>query len=96
MGKETKSLMIQVSYAASVGFAMVLAIFGSLLLGSWLDRKFGTGNKLAVIFLVIGAAAGLYNVFAIIRKNFPDEESAAPQRYLKREPHPKRPPAKKN
>ncbi len=86
--------MIQLAYASSVGFAMVLAIFGSLFVGSWLDRKFGTGNKLTVLFLVIGVAAGLRNIYVLIKRNFPNEGDEI-KRCIKNEPHRKRPPAKK-
>ena len=93
MDKETKSFWIQMGYASSVGFAMVLAIFGGLILGSYLDRKFGTGFKLTITFLVIGIVVGIRNILILIRKNFPDEDH--PERNIKNEPHRKRPPAKK-
>ena len=95
MDKDRKNLMIQLAYASSVGFAMVLAIFGSLLLGAWLDRKFGTGHKLALLFLIIGIVAGLRNIYILIKKNFPDDGGDEPKRNLKNEPHRKRPPPKK-
>ncbi len=94
MDKDTKNYMIQLTYASSVGFAMVLAIFGSLLLGNWLDRKLGTGHKLALLFFVIGIVVGLRNIYVIIKRNFPDEGEEI-QRRIKSEPHRKRPPPKK-
>jgi len=93
MQKDTKNLWIQMGYASSVGFGMVIAIFGSLLLGSYLDRKFGTGNKLTLLLLLIGVIAGFRNIYALIKKNFPDE--GYPERSVKSEPHRKRPPQKK-
>ncbi len=95
MEKGPKSYMVQLAYASSVGFAMVLAIFGSLLLGSYLDRKFGTAPKLALIFLLIGVAAGLRNIYKFIKMSFPEEDDE-PLRSLKSEPHPKRPIPSKN
>jgi len=94
MKQDPKSLWIQLGLASSVGFAMVIAIFGSLLLGSYLDRKFGTGSKLTLLFLIIGVSAGFRNIYSIIKKNFPDDEN--PERSLKNEPHRKRPSPKKN
>ena len=95
MDKDYKNFMIQLTYASSVGFAMVLAIFGSLLIGTWLDRKLGTGHKFALLFLVIGIIVGLRNIYVIIKRNFPDEGEEI-QRRIKSEPHRKRPPPKKN
>ncbi len=94
MDKDTKNYMIQLTYASSVGFAMVLAIFGSLLLGNWLDKKLGTGHKLALLFFAIGIVVGLRNIYVIIKRNFPDEGEDV-QRRIKSEPHRKRPPPKK-
>ena len=54
MDKETKNYAIQMAYASSIGIAMVLAIFGCLLLGVYLDRKFDSGNVFSVVFLFIG------------------------------------------
>jgi F0F1-type ATP synthase assembly protein I len=53
MDKGANKYMVQLTYASSVGFAMIMAIFGSLFLGNFLDKKFGTGNILSVIFLLI-------------------------------------------
>ncbi len=94
MSNDSKSFWVQMAYASSVGIGMVLAIFGSLLLGAWLDRKFGTGHKLSLIFLLIGIIAGFRNIYVLIKKNFPDDEQL--ERNIKNEPHKKRPPPKKN
>lgn len=94
MDKETKNYLIQLTYASSVGFAMVLAIFGGLLIGSWLDRKLGTGHKLTLLFFLVGIIVGLRNIYVLIKRNFP-EEGEEIQRRIKIEPHRKRPPPKK-
>ncbi len=82
------------AYASSIGIAMVLAIFGCLLLGVYLDRKFDSGNVFTLLFLVIGVSAGFRNLYVLIKKNFPDEEPII--KSLKSEPHRKRPAPKKN
>ena len=58
MDKELKKSAIQLAYASSVGIAMVLAIFGCLLIGVYLDRKFDTGSVFTFIFLLIGIVTG--------------------------------------
>ena len=93
MNDEKKNLWLQLGLASSVGFAMVIAIFGSLLLGTYLDRKLGTGHTLTVVFLVIGVSAGFRNIYTLIKKSFPDNDY--PEKYLKNEPHRKRPVPKK-
>ena len=86
--------MVQLTYASSVGFAMILAIFGSLFIGNYLDRKFGTGNILSVVFLLIGVTGALISIYNFIRRNFPNESEAL--RSIKSDPHPKRPAPVKN
>jgi len=89
MDEATKRMYLQLAYASSAGIAMVLAIFGCLYLGSFLDRVFETGNKLTVAFLLIGIIAAFRNLFYIVKKYFPDESPVIAN--LKIEPHRKRP-----
>ena len=93
MDKETKQSAIQMAYASSIGIAMVLAVFGCLLVGSWLDRKAGTSPYFTLLFLLIGIAAGFRNLYVLIRKYFKDEQPLITG--LKSETHRKRPPPKK-
>lgn len=94
MDKEIRKSAIQMAYASSIGIAMVLAIFGCLLLGVYLDRKYDSGNVFTFLFLLIGIAAGFRNLYVLIKKNFPDEEPVI--KSLKSEPHRKRPNPEKN
>jgi ATP synthase protein I len=94
MDKETKMYAVQMAYASSIGIAMVLAIFGCLLLGVYLDKKFDSGHVFTFLLLLIGIAAGFRNIYVLIKKNFPDEEPII--KSLKSEPHRKRPAPKKN
>jgi ATP synthase protein I len=94
MDKETRNYAMQMAYASSIGIAMVLAIFGSLLLGVYLDRKFDSGHVFTFLLLLVGIAAGFRNIYVLIKKNFPDEEPII--KSLKSESHRKRPAPKKN
>ena len=94
MDKETRKYAMQMAFASSIGIAMILAIFGCLLLGVYLDRKFDSGHVFSVIFLLIGIAAGFRNIYVLIEKNFTDEEPII--KSLKSEPHRQRPVPKKN
>lgn len=93
MNEDNKSFWIQMGYASSVGFAMVLAIFGSLIIGTYLDGKFGTGHLLTLLLMLIGIVVGFRNIYILIKKNFPNDERL--ERNIKNEPHRKRPPPKK-
>ena len=94
MDKEIQKYAMQMALASSIGIAMVLAIFGCLLLGVYLDRKFDSGQVFTVIFLFIGIAAGFRNIYVLIKKNFKDEEPII--KSLKSEPHRQRPAPKKD
>ena len=93
MDGDNKKSLIQVAYASSIGIAMVLMIFGSLFLGNWLDKKFGTLPYFTIIFLIIGVVAGFKNIYSVILRNFKNEEPVI--KSLKSEPHRKRPPPAK-
>jgi len=94
MNKDIRNSVIQLGLASSVGIAMVLAIFGCLYVGIYLDRKFNTGNVFKTLFLFLGIASGFRNLYVLIKKNFPDEKPVI--KSLKREPHRKRPYPEKN
>jgi len=91
MDKDTKKTAIQMAYASSIGIAMVILIFGGLYFGVYLDRKFDTGYIFTVLLLLAGIIAGFRNIYVLIKK-IPDEKPLI--KYLKSEPHRKRPPAK--
>ncbi len=94
MDSETKKMSVQMAFASSIGIAMVLAVLGCLLLGSYLDRKFDSGHVFTVVFLLIGISAGFRNLYVVIQKNFRDDETII--KSLKSEPHRQRPAPKKN
>ena len=93
MDNDLRKYAMQMAFASTVGIAMVLAIFGCLLLGVYLDRKFDSGHTFSVIFLLIGIAAGFRNLYVLIKRNFSDEEQVI--KSLKSEPHRQRPSTKK-
>lgn len=93
MDKETRKSAIQMAYASSIGIAMVLAIFGCLFFGRWLDGKLGTGPYFTLLLLVIGIVAGFRNLYVLIKRTFKDEQPIIT--CVKSEPHRKRPPPKK-
>jgi ATP synthase protein I len=74
--KETKRAAIQMAYASSIGISMVIAIFGCLFLGVWLDRKLGTDPYLTLIFLLMGIVAGFRNMVLLIRRSLRDKQTA--------------------
>jgi ATP synthase protein I len=94
MDPEMRKYAMQMAFASTIGIAMVLAVFGCLLLGVYLDRKFDSGHVFTVIFLLIGISAGFRNIYVLIKNNFTDEEQII--KSLKSEPHRQRPAPKKN
>jgi ATP synthase protein I len=94
MDNDLRKYAVQMAFASTVGIAMVLAVFGCLLLGVYLDKKFDSGYTFTVIFLMIGIAAGFRNLYVLIKRNFADDEQII--KSLKSEPHRQRPVAKKN
>ena len=80
MGKKKAKKAFEMAYAASLGIAMVIAIFGSLLIGVYLDRKLGTRHIFTPIFLIVGIGAGFRNFYVFIKRFFPDETRVRPIR----------------
>lgn len=62
-------------YASSIGIAMVVSIFGSLYLGIWLDKKFGTHPYLTMLMLFLGVASGFRSFYVMIRRALEDDKA---------------------
>jgi len=46
-----------------LGWMVVIPVLGALLIGSWLDRLFGTGVTFSAALTMAGAVLGLWLVF---------------------------------
>lgn len=49
-----------------LGFEIVVPIVLGLLLGLWLDGRWGTRPWLAVVGILLGIGAGFYNFFRVV------------------------------
>jgi ATP synthase protein I len=54
--------------ASSVGLELGLAVIIALLVGMWLDRRFGTEPWLMLVFLGLGLIAGFRNVLRAVAR----------------------------
>lgn len=50
----------------AVGFQLATAVVGGLLLGGWLDKRWGTSPWLTLGGLLIGAIGGFYNLIRLL------------------------------
>lgn len=73
MEKETKKYIRQLAMASSIGFQVVLSIFIGLAIGVWLDSRLGTFPWLALVFMVLGVAAGFLNYYRFVRQQQEDD-----------------------
>ncbi len=64
--KKPDPFLIAFGLYGAVGFQLAATVVGGLLLGGWLDKKFGTLPWLTIIGLVIGATGGFYNLVRIL------------------------------
>lgn len=57
-----------VGFALTIPMMMLAAPLVSAWIGLWLDRKFGTGQKLTWICLVLGLAAGGRETWRLVKR----------------------------
>ncbi|MDQ5985064.1 MAG: hypothetical protein CSYNP_00768 [Syntrophus sp. SKADARSKE-3] len=88
MKKEQNRAYTQMAYASSIGIGMVLAVFGGLFLGNFLDNKLGTSPFFTFLLLLMGIVAGFRSLYQLIRNYFRDEKIVI--RSIKSEIHRKR------
>ena len=61
--------MIAYGVYGAVGFQLATSVVGGLLLGGWLDKKWGTSPWLTVVGLLMGSVGGFYNLIRILTWN---------------------------
>lgn len=54
--------VVTLAWASTVGLFLVISTAVGLGIGVYLDRKLGTSPWLTVFFLIIGIAAGFWNI----------------------------------
>jgi len=55
---------------STVGIALVIATFIGLYIGVLLDRRFATSPLFTLVFLIIGIAAGFWNLWKLAQRTF--------------------------
>ena len=79
MKEDTRKYLRELATASSIGFQVVFAIFIGLFIGVWLDTMFDTGHKLALVFLLLGVAAGFLNYFRFARRQQQEDSKDSKQ-----------------
>lgn len=70
--KETRETAKMLSLITQLGISVMVPIFLCVLLGSFLDDKFGTSTF--VPLLILGILAGIRNCYIILKKVTIDDE----------------------
>ncbi len=61
---------------SQVGVMMAVPIIGCVILGSYLDSKFGTQILFLIIFTLLGVGAAFRNLYILALKKNPDGKKA--------------------
>lgn len=69
MDKNKMKIFQNLALLTQIGIMMIVPIFGGLLVGRFLDDKFGTGNKLLFVFIILGTGAAFMNLYKIAMKD---------------------------
>ena len=77
---ETPSKLARYLRFSSIGLELGGAVIVGLLIGQWLDGKFGTEPWLMLLFLGFGMAAGFRSVFRLLRDLNARDGSGPPRR----------------
>ena len=58
-----------------IGVSMIVPIFLCLVLGSFLDKIFHTGNILMIVFIILGVCAGFRSVYIMTKDFYKDKDT---------------------
>jgi len=73
MGKERPKAFYDLLKLSSLGLEMGAAVVIGLLMGTWLDRQFGTEPWLTFVFLGFGLVAAGKAVYRAVRRGLSEE-----------------------
>ena len=68
MDKDIRRLIRALGYVSTIGLSMGLAIAIGALIGWYLDKRFGTGPWLFLVFLCFGIVAAFRNLYLMYKK----------------------------
>ncbi len=68
MDDDTKKMFRTLGVLSTAGMAMGFSIAIGVLVGYFLDKKFGTGPWFFIIFLIFGIVAAFRNLFYMYKK----------------------------
>lgn len=73
-----KNIARALAMLSQIGISMLVPIFLCMLLGNWLDKKFGTSPWLLVIFIILGVGAAFRTLYMMtvytFKKNSDDDD----------------------
>ncbi len=68
MDEETRKLIRTLGHLSTVGLSMALAIIIGVVIGYYIDKKFGTEPWFLLIFFGLGVAAAFRNLYRFYEK----------------------------
>jgi ATP synthase protein I len=68
MAENKQQLIKSIGFLSGVGISLVASTLIGLFMGYYLDRWFGTGPWLTLLFLGFGIVAGFRNIFILTRR----------------------------
>ena len=66
-GRDKDSFLVAWGVYGAVGVQLAVMVVGGLLLGHWVDGKWGTSPWLALAGLVVGSIGGFYNLIRLLQ-----------------------------
>ena len=70
MKRDDWDLLKLAALMSTVGIAIVIATFIGLYAGLWLDGRLRTKPLFTLVFLIIGIAAGFWNLWRLAQRTF--------------------------
>lgn len=64
-----KNFLLILANASELGFSIALPIGGGVIIGHFLDGKFGMQPAFTLIFLITGIFLGLYNLYRLVQNS---------------------------
>lgn len=83
MKKLSKNILENLTLITQLGLMMLVPIVGGVLLGAWLDSKWGTSPWLLILGVILGVASAFRNLMVLgMKQSRTYEKGQTPSQYV--------------
>lgn len=67
MAKPDKDFLVTLGVYGAIGFQLAISVVVGVMVGRWLDARWGLTPWLTIVGMLLGSGAGFWNLFRLLK-----------------------------